>query len=269
MVRAAVIWPPSTRRNATQFAAAGRALEAPVATGLPTIIATSLVPGYLLAGLPGTWRAYPTPNYTYRWRRDGIVIDGQTSINYVIRPEDVGKVISISVTAKNSSGEATATSLPTAPIAEALSAPAVINAPAISGIAKQGETLTLVAGTFSGNPIPGLSRQWMRNGAAIPGAIGTSYVLTAADVGAQITITVTATNSQGFFPATSAATVAVVGLESEPTPSTAGTPIGLLLTLTSSGQPGEVGTEPPPETGGGTATAGTPVGLLLTITKGQ
>lgn len=84
------------------------------------------------------------------------------------------------------------------------SAPANTVAPSITGTTVQGSTLTAADGTWTGTPAPTLTRQWKRNGVNISGATATTYVLTASDVGATITVTVTATNTIGSVSATSA-----------------------------------------------------------------
>ncbi len=87
--------------------------------------------------------------------------------------------------------------------AAADTAPTNTSLPTITGTAQQGHTLTVQSGSWSGtNPIV-LSYQWRRcdtNGAGcadIAGAIGQTYTLAAADIGATLRISVTATNSQG------------------------------------------------------------------------
>ncbi len=85
----------------------------------------------------------------------------------------------------------------TATPAEAPEAPTVLSAPAISGTATQGQTLTATAGSYDGNPAPTVTRQWLRDGAPISGATGLSYQLQAADVGATVTLRETATNGVG------------------------------------------------------------------------
>lgn len=88
-------------------------------------------------------------------------------------------------------------------------APVNTVAPAISGTAEQGQTLTASAGTWTGSPAPAFAYLWRRGGTAIAGATGVTYVLLPADVGAAITVTVTATNAAGSAAATSAATAPV------------------------------------------------------------
>lgn len=83
-------------------------------------------------------------------------------------------------------------------------APENVAPPSIIGTAKVGETLTGDDGEWSGTPAPTLTRQWKRDGGAISGATGATYDLVEGDVGAEITITVTATNSAGAASETSA-----------------------------------------------------------------
>lgn len=82
-------------------------------------------------------------------------------------------------------------------------------APAITGTATVGSTLTAADGTWTGRAAPALTRNWNRTGVAIAGATAATYVLVSADVGATITVTVTGANSFGRVAATSAATAAI------------------------------------------------------------
>ncbi|GAA5203511.1 hypothetical protein [Microbacterium jejuense] len=63
-------------------------------------------------------------------------------------------------------------------------------APTMSGTVKVGSTLTAVPGTWGPKPVT-LSYQWLRNGAAISGATGTTYKLTTADAGKKVSVRVT------------------------------------------------------------------------------
>ena len=68
-------------------------------------------------------------------------------------------------------------------------------APALSGTAQEGQTLTCSTGTWSGTPT--YSYQWKRNGSNIGSATNSTYTLVTADVGQSIKCTVTATNALG------------------------------------------------------------------------
>jgi hypothetical protein len=62
--------------------------------------------------------------------------------------------------------------------------------PSITGTAQSGQTLTGVSGTIANGALT--ARRWLRDGAAISGATGATYVVQAADVGHLITFEVTA-----------------------------------------------------------------------------
>ncbi len=72
-------------------------------------------------------------------------------------------------------------------------APVATIAPAIPANATVGVPVTASVGAW--NETPDLSFQWLRNGAAIPGATGTTYVPTAADAGGAVAFVVTATQA--------------------------------------------------------------------------
>lgn len=77
-------------------------------------------------------------------------------------------------------------------------------APMVSGTPQEGMTLTASAGTWTGNPAPTYTYQWMSNGSAVSGAVSDTYVLQASDVGFMVSCEVTATNSAGVLAVTSA-----------------------------------------------------------------
>lgn len=68
-------------------------------------------------------------------------------------------------------------------------------APALSGTAQEGQTLTCSTGTWSGSPT--YTYQWKRDGNNITSATSSTYTLVTADVGTSIKCTVTATNFAG------------------------------------------------------------------------
>jgi glucose/arabinose dehydrogenase len=84
--------------------------------------------------------------------------------------------------------------------------------PAISGLSRQGRTLTATTGTWSGSPLT-FAYAWLRCAggrcAAIGGATGSAYTLTALDVGSRIVVRVTASNAGGSAAAQSGPTAVV------------------------------------------------------------
>jgi len=101
-----------------------RTTAAPNNTAPPTISGKPQV-GELLKADNGTWSGTAPFTYTYQWRvcgTDGGAcrdIPGATGNEYSLKAADQGNTIRVQVTAKNSDGSDTATSVPTALIAAA------------------------------------------------------------------------------------------------------------------------------------------------------
>lgn len=83
------------------------AATAPV-NGIIPAIAGEVQVGEVLTVWPGIWA--PFANFTYQWKLDGVNIGGATTSTYTPIVGDIGKGISVAVTATNSGGAATATS---------------------------------------------------------------------------------------------------------------------------------------------------------------
>lgn len=149
-----------------------------------------------------------------------------------------GTSYSIAIRAVNAIGNGAASAAKSATSgAVVIAAPTNTTAPSITGTATVGETLTAVAGTWTGSPT--VTRQWLRGGTEISGATGTTYLLVAADEGATITVQETATNAGGSADATSAgvgpvaaATVPSLSIEITPASITAGDTVTITGTVT-------------------------------------
>jgi uncharacterized repeat protein (TIGR01451 family) len=130
-----------------------------------------------------------TPAPTFQWFKDGLALAGATSSSLALAnltPDDAG---TYTVTATNSSGSVTSDG-------------ATLDVMIPAGFATQPQSQTVDVGasvsfsaTATGLPAPTL--QWLKNGAPIPGATGTTFTLshaTLADAGAY---TVSAINEAG------------------------------------------------------------------------
>jgi hypothetical protein len=95
--------------------------------------------------------------------------------------------------------------------------PALVAAPAISGAAEVGRTLTCSEGTFSGDQPLSYSYRWLRDGSSISGATSSSYQVASGDVGHQLACGVTASNPYGNASGTSGA-VAIAAVPVPPAP---------------------------------------------------
>ncbi len=90
---------------------------APANTALPTISGTAQV-GDTLTASTGTWTNSPT-SYSYQWNAGGTAISGATSSTYTLISSEVGNTITVTVTATNSLGSASATSSSFGPVTPA------------------------------------------------------------------------------------------------------------------------------------------------------
>ena len=184
---------------ATSTAGGPSTPTAPINTAPPTISGTPAV-GQTLTCSDGSWSGSPT-SYIRGWNRNGSAISGATSNTYVVQAGDAGQNISCFVRAVNAAGTSGFATSANVTISSAPQGPANTSLPIITGTAEQGQTLTCSNGSWTGSPT--FTRVWKRNGTNIGGATGTTYVVTAADVGQAITCTVTATNGAGSASATS------------------------------------------------------------------
>jgi hypothetical protein len=129
---------------------------------------------------------------------------------------DAGTALKVLVTGNGDAfNHVIAASAPTDAVAEGTQTGTT---PLVSGTAAVGHTLTLDPGTWDAGAT--LRYQWYRDRVAVPGATGTAYTLTAADLGRAVTVTVNGTRF-GYAPLTleSAAAAAVApGTLSGPAP---------------------------------------------------
>ena len=95
---------------------------------------------------------------------------------------------------------------------------APVGAPTITGVVSEDQTLAAdVSAISDADGLGGLSYQWLRNGAAVIGATGTTYTLADADGGTQIRVQVSYTDAQGSAETLiSAATAAVANVNDVP-----------------------------------------------------
>lgn len=211
--------------------------------------------GQTLTATPASWTNGPA-TVSRQWTRCDTLgvtcadIPGATGTAYTLTAADVGSTIRVREVAANDWGPGLAAlSVPTAVIASAI--PSSISPPSISGSAVHGQTLTSTHGAWSNGPTV-FADQWLRCNrggtacAAIAGAIGQRYTLTAADVHFSIAVRETASNAFGSGGPTTSATTAAV---TEPAPPSAVTLPASAITQTSAVLHGRV------NPGGGPTTA--------------
>lgn len=193
----------------------GGSVPAPAVTNTtpPALPSGAPVVGVALTVNPGTWNPADA-TFTYQWKSGADTIPGATSPTYKPVAADVGKTLSVTVTASKAGyTPASLVATATAPVTAASQTGTIANTavPGITGIARVGLDLTAYAGSwYTQAGAPTTTVQWLRNGIPILGATAATYTLGADDLGARISLRVTATKD-GYQPAqqTSAPTQAV------------------------------------------------------------
>lgn len=165
---------------------------APVNTAPPAISGSAQV-GRLLTASPGTW-APAADLYRYSWRRDGVLVASGTGLSsYRPVAADLGRRLSVTVVAHNTSGDSDpASSAATTPVAAGRFV--VTSRPAVAGVRRWDHTLTANPGAWAPAPVA-LRYRWFRDGVPIPGGYRRSYRLRAADFGHRVQLRVIALRS--------------------------------------------------------------------------
>ena len=177
------------------------------ATGAPTISGTAQVGQTLPASTSGVSDTDGLANatFTYQWiSNDGSAdsdISGATDATYTLVKADEGKTIKVRVSFTDDAGnQETLTSAATTEVAARPNSPAT-GAPAISGTAQVGETLTAdTSGIADADGLSGasFSYQWLSSrDTEIQGATGAAYALASADEGKTIKVRVSFTDDRG------------------------------------------------------------------------
>ena len=207
------------------------------ATGAPTISGTVQVGETLTANTSGIIDADGLGNvqYEYQWLADDADISGATNATYTLAAADEGKAIKVEVTFTDDAGnDETLTSAATNAVSAAPTSngPAT-GAPAVSGTARVGETLTADASGIAdadGLTNATFSYQWLADDTAIAGATASAYTLTDSDEGKAVRVRVSFTDDAGNDETlTSEATDAVAAAEPSEPPDK---PTGLSATAT-------------------------------------
>ena len=183
---------------------------APVATATVPVISGSAIVGSTLSATTGTFTGEGLV-YTYQWLRDGVAISGAKSAGYLLTGADNGHKVSVVVSATNGGGAASETSLSSATVIPVAPVVPVVEPeiPQIAGSPVVGDTLSASTGLVTGETLT-YTYQWLLDGVPISGATLVTYVITAGDVGHQLSVIVTATNAGGHATQTSASSATVV-----------------------------------------------------------
>ncbi|HEU4811622.1 MAG TPA: CHAP domain-containing protein [Nocardioides sp.] len=178
----------------------------PVAPGVitnnepPTVGGEAQVDSTLTA-TAGLWT--PTPGrLTYQWTADGAPVAGGRTAVLTAGPELVGKALAVTVTAtKNGYPAVSSTSAVTNPVLPGtftVRTPPTLAIDGLDGAPRPGQVVTFDRGRFAPSEAD-VSLQWLRAGVPVEGAVGPTYRLTRADLGARISARMTVTRP-GYTP---------------------------------------------------------------------
>ena len=134
---------------------------------------------------------------SFQWQADGEDIEGATGDTLLLDQEHIGKAITVVASYTDGFGqEESVASEATGDVQNVNDAPT--GSVTISGTPRQLQTLTAVTSAIEDEDGLGtFSYQWLRNGVAINGAIGATYVLTGDDTDKYVSVRVTYTDGFG------------------------------------------------------------------------
>ena len=205
---------PYGTASATSAAVGPVFVDPPMNSIAPAITGTAQR-SYTLSANAGSWTGYGN-SYGYQWQRssDGTSwtnITAATATTYALGPADEGAHVRVLVIASNQNGTASTAGIQTQIIAPF--PPANTVAPTVTGVAQRTYTLSATAGSWTGAG-NSYTYQWQRDAGEgfedIPGATGTTYLLTPVDEGTTVRIVVSATNPDATISEASQPTAAIL-----------------------------------------------------------
>lgn len=159
----------------------------------PPSISGKAVVGQTLTAKVKRWS--PTQANTWQWQRNGVDISGATGYKYKLTAADLGTVITVRLTgSKAGYNSLTKISKATKAVAKGKF---TVTVKKPRGTTKVGKVLTARVRVTSG---AALTYQWYRNGKAISGETGRTYVLAPSDLGKKLAVKVWATKPGYYSP---------------------------------------------------------------------
>jgi serine protease AprX len=168
----------------------------------PSIVGTAR-DGSTLHVEPGSWASSRPVALSHQWFRcrgaggGCAAIDGATAASFRLGTVDIGKTVTVTVTATNAGGRESVTATP---VAVGARRPESTRLPTVSGPARTGAVLHAVKGRWAGTRPLGYQLRWQRCGyngrgcTTIAGAAGPRYLVRAGDAGRRLRVRVRASN---------------------------------------------------------------------------
>jgi len=173
------------------------------------------VVGAVITATNGTWQnQVQISSYSYQWQRsvdngsNWVDIAGQSSSSYTVISSDYQFRLRVAVTARNNNGATVAVSTQSG-LVDALYN---VQLPIVRGFLIPGQVLETTEGIWSSKFPMTYSYQWLNNGNNIVGEQTSTYTLASSDIGATISVRVTAVTSLGSLSVGSAVRSAVTAI---------------------------------------------------------
>jgi hypothetical protein len=128
----------------------------PANTSPPVITGTTQV-GQTLAVSVGTWSG-TAATYTFQWKRGGVNISGATSSLYLLVTADLAAMITVTVTATNAAGSASATSAAVGPVT--VVGGGAIATPTLTSLTTATDTGTSSTDNITSDTTPDINIDW-------------------------------------------------------------------------------------------------------------
>ncbi|UCH17912.1 MAG: putative Ig domain-containing protein, partial [Burkholderiales bacterium] len=135
--------------------------------------------------------------FSYQWLRDGVAVAGATGPTYALGDADVGASLSVRVSYTDGAGATeTLLSASSAPIGNVNDVP--VGLPVLVGKTAVGDTLAAdTSGVVDADGLGTFSYQWLRDGVEVAGATSPSYLLGVDDVGSELSLRLSYTDTHG------------------------------------------------------------------------
>ncbi len=194
----------------------------PSNTALPSITGL-LQEGQSASVGSGSWTGSQPISYSYQWQECNAegkackAIAGASGASLSLLTALIGRTLNVVVTATNAAGSTSVTTPATGLVKGIL--PANTALPTITGLAKIGQLLSALTGTWTGTQPIAYSYQWQLCEVLTPtkcsnivGATSSTFLLGVLDLGLPVRVLVTATNVAGSASVPSVATGLIAGL---------------------------------------------------------
>ena len=154
---------------------------------------------------------------SYQWRAGGVAIAGATSSTFTLTQAEVNKAVTVIASYTDRLGtKEFVTSAATTAVVNVNDQPT--GGVTVTGLAAQGQTLTVHSTLADLDGLGTVSYQWLADGVAITGNTATTYVLGQGDVGKSFSVKASYTDGFGAKEVvTSGSTVAVANVNDAPT----------------------------------------------------